>query len=150
MSEQQSSPADYRHSEKQEKEYEKQEKDHEKDEKNWDEKWRRDPISSAGWALLLVWAGIVLLLGNLGILDRLQPLGVWNLIFLGAAVIVFGQVLIRLLVPSYRRPIMGALILAVILLAIGLGELVAANLLWPTVLILLGLSILLRGLFRQR
>jgi len=136
--------------EKYEKQDEKQEKEHEKEEKSWEEKWRRDPIGTASWALILIWAGVVLMMNNLGLLARFRPLENWNLIFLGASGILFLQVLVRLAVPEYRRPIVGTLILAAVFLAIGLGDLIQAEILWPSVLILLGLAILLHGLFRRR
>ncbi|HEC36318.1 MAG TPA: hypothetical protein ENI39_07275 [Anaerolineae bacterium] len=154
MSDQQPPEQDWpdreRHDEKEEKEYEKQEKEHEKEEKSWDEKWRHDPVSAIGWAFVLIWAGLVLLLENLDLLTRFRPLGAWSLILIGAAAIMLLQVLIRLLVPSYRRPVMGTLIFAIILLAWGLGDLVQAAILWPMVLILIGVGMLLRGLTRSR
>ena len=55
-----------------EKEEEKEaEKRDEKRDETWEEKWRRDPLSAAVWALILIWAGIAFLLGNLGALDGL-------------------------------------------------------------------------------
>ena len=48
-----------RYGEKYEKEEEKSEKEHEKEEKgNWEEKWHRDPLSTARWAVIFIWAGI--------------------------------------------------------------------------------------------
>jgi len=125
----------------------------EKDEKdrggNWDEKWRRDPIDAAGWALILIWAGLALIADNLGYLDRFDTrLETWGLIFAGAGVIVLLQVLIRLVVPAYRRPIVGSVIFAVILLGIGLGDLVGWSMIWAVGLIVIGAAYLLRGLFR--
>ncbi len=38
---------------------EKEEKKEEKDEKSREEKWRRDPLSAAIWAGILIWAGLV-------------------------------------------------------------------------------------------
>jgi len=40
-------------------------------EKSWDEKWRRDPLSTLVWAIIFIWAGGVFLLSNLGMLDTL-------------------------------------------------------------------------------
>ncbi len=78
-----------------EKEEEKEEeKRHEKgpEEKNWDEKWRRDPLGSLIWALILIWAGVALLLSNMGLLFRIPGLEVWELIFLGAGVLILAEV----------------------------------------------------------
>jgi hypothetical protein len=141
--------------EKQEKEEEK----HEKEEKSWDEKWRRDPLSGIVWALILIWAGVVLLANNLGWLgaltETLAPtlrpeLDTWSLILLGAGGIILLEVVIRVLVPAYRQPVTGSLIFAVILIAIGLGDLFSWQLVWPIVLIIIGISVLLGGLSRGR
>jgi hypothetical protein len=140
-----------------EKEMEKQE------EKAPDEKWRRDPLGAIIWALILIWAGIVLLLDNMGYLNAIKenlapvglewlPLrgGVWGLILLGAGVILVGEVLLRLLIPAYRRPVIGTIIMALVFIGIGLGNLVSWGLIWAVVLIAIGLSILVRGMSSRR
>ncbi len=150
-----------------EKEEEKvDEKEIEKHEEKTDEKWHQDPLSTVVGALILMWAGVVLLARNLGILDALNQMldrlplpepnlpfeipffgtSAWQLFFLGAAGIVICEVMIRLLVPAYRRKVFGSIIGAIVLLALGLGS---WNLIWPLVLIAIGVSILLSGLFRK-
>jgi len=135
-----------------EKEEEKEEeKRHEKgsDAKNWDEKWRRDPLGSLIWALILIWAGVALLLNNMGLLFRIPGLQVWELIFLGAGVLILAEVAVRLLVPTYRRPVGGSLIVAIIFIGIGLQGFVTGNLIWAVALILIGVYVLLRGVTRR-
>jgi hypothetical protein len=127
--------------EKHEKE---EEKRGEKDEKSWDEKWREDPLNAAVWAGILVWAGVALLLGNLGVLDDTALSG-WDLVFAGAGVILLLEAAVRLLVPAYRQSIVGNLILGFVFLSIGLGDLVSWDLIWPLAIILLGVALLLRG-----
>lgn len=133
------------------------------EEKSWDEKYRRDPLSAIVWAVIFIWAGVVLLLNNLNLLNNLtsrisniagmpvlsEMTGVWSLIMLGAGVIILVEVLVRVLVPTYRRPVTGSLILAIIFIAIGFGNLTKWDLIWPLILIVLGLSVLLRGLTRK-
>ncbi len=118
-----------------------------------DEKWRRDPLSAIVWAAILIWIGVVLLIGNMGLLDNLSILGrrveAWSFGFLGAGVIVLLEVVVRLVVPAYRRAVGGTLVFAVVLLGVGLGEIVSWTLIGPLVLIALGVSVLLRGLFRR-
>jgi low affinity Fe/Cu permease len=58
-------------------------------------------------------------------------------------------VVVRLSVPEYRRPVTGSLILGVVLVAIGLGDLIGAGMVWPLVLIVIGAAILLRGFVRR-
>ena len=85
---------------------EKEEKD-EKDSDGWDEKWRRDPVDAAMWALILIWAGLVLLGANIGVFDQLDGVEAWAIGFFGAGVIVWLAAGFRLLVPAYRRPLAG-------------------------------------------
>jgi hypothetical protein len=144
------------------------EKDREKreekssEEKSWEEKYRRDPLGSIVWAGILVWAGLVLLANNLGLLDRLRFQGAdfpgaealgrleaWSVILAGAGVLVLIGVLARLLFPEYRRDVGGNLFLGVILIGIGLGNIFGWNIVWPLILIALGISILLRGFLRR-
>lgn len=141
-----------RYGEKQEKQEKEEEKDEKgRHEKNWDEKWRRDPLNAAAWALILVWGGVVLLAANLGVLEKMPgELEGWALFFAGAGVILLLEVLFRLLVPAYRAPIWGALILSVIFLGIGLGELVNWGIIWAIVLIAFGIAVLGRGLLRKK
>ena len=144
--------------------HEKDEEKHEEkspEEKSWDEKWKRDPLNAATWAVIFIWAGIVLLLNNLGLMGNFIPrtigtarqfgghLEAWAIILIGAGVIVFIEVVIRLMIPAYRRPIAGNIFLAVLLIGIGLGNIFDWNIVWPVILIALGLSVLLRGLFRR-
>lgn len=115
-------------------------------EEGWEEKWRRDPINTTLWALILIWAGLVLIAINLDIFRA--GWDAWPIIFLGAGVIVLLGVVVRLLVPAYRRPVMGSIILGFILLGIGLGQLLQWEIVGALVLIAIGLSILLSRLIQ--
>lgn len=136
----------------------KDEKDEkERDEKGRDEKRRDDALSSVVWAALFVWAGLALLADNLGFLDDLNlrqwtggsELGVWSIILIGAGIIVLLEVVVRLLVPAYRRGVTGSIVFAGILLAIGLGGWVGFSAIWPLFLILIGVSILVGSVARR-
>ena len=139
------------------KEDEKHEKEDEKrEEKSPDEKWRRDPLGSLIWACILIWAGLVLLLETTGALSNLRDswnlakLEAWPVIALGAGVIILGEIAIRLTVPAYRRPIIGSLILAVILIGVGAEQITNKEVIWALLLIALGAGLLIRGAFRGR
>jgi hypothetical protein len=102
---------------------EKDEKQNEKEEKEREEKWRRDPLSAMVWAAILIWAGVVLLLNNLRLLAFVEglPSREWSLIFAGAGVIILVEVLIRLVMPQYRKGVIGSLIVAFVFIGIGAG-----------------------------
>jgi hypothetical protein len=129
-----------------------EEKQQEKmDEKSIEEKNRRDPLGTMIWAGILIWAGVVLLGNNLGVLASLPipaGMGVWSLIFLGAGVLLFAEVLVRLVVPEYSGPVIGTLIVALVFMGIGLNDTVGWELIWPFLVIGVGLIMLLRGLRR--
>lgn len=129
--------------EKGEKEYE---KEHEKEEeKSWDEKWHRDPLGAAIWACILIWAGIMLLADNLDLVTGFAWFDTWGFIFLGAGMAVLLGVVARILLPTFRRPVGLHLVLGAIFLGIGLGMILDTGLVWPFVLIAIGLVVLLRG-----
>jgi hypothetical protein len=133
-----------------EKDEKQQDEKQEKDQGGgWDEKWRRDPVDAAMWAVLLIWAGVILLAANLGQFAGFEKLPAWSIGFIGAGVIVFLAAVFRLLVPAYRRPLFGNLIFAVILVGIGLGQIVGWVIIGPLVLIAIGVGVLLSGLMRR-
>jgi hypothetical protein len=129
--------------------------DEKQEEKSPDEKWRRDPLGSLVWACILIWAGVVLLLNNAGTLATLRDnlnldkLDVWPVILLGAGVILLGEIVVRLMVPAYRRQITGTLILAVVLIGVGVQDITNKDIVWALVLIAVGAGLLLRGAFRR-
>jgi hypothetical protein len=133
----------------------------EKEEKN-----RRDPLGAISGAAFLIWAGVVLLLNNLNqaqlltsVLDQFNvpemwfpvnlpfvDLRVWQAFFLGWAIIVLAEALIRTLVPIYRWNVIGNLFWAGILLGITLGRWAIIG---PAVLIAIGLAVLIQGFIRR-
>ena len=127
---------------------------------------KRDPLGALVWASILIWAGVVLLANNLGVFgliteftDRL-PFDLLNaswesgfisvealsVFWLGAAAILLLEVVIRVLVPQYRRSVTGTLILAIVFagLAIGRWECIG-----PLILIAIGVGIILRNFSRN-
>jgi hypothetical protein len=145
-----------RRNEKDEKDLRKQE------EKSAEEKWQRDPLGAVVWAAILIWGGIVLLASNLGAFDLVDdflrdlplfgedirldfaffPTEGWSVFFLGAAVILLIEVAIRLLVPAYRKSVVGTLILVAVFAGLATGNFLCIG---PLILIGIGISILFRG-----
>ena len=52
-------------------EKEREKRDEKSEEKTWEEKWQRDPLTSITWAAIFIWAGLVFLASNLGILNQI-------------------------------------------------------------------------------
>jgi hypothetical protein len=142
--------SEHRYSEKDEK----LEKQDEKDEKGRGEKWRNDPLGAVIWALILIWAGLVFLAENLGWLTQFELESPWGLIFIGAGLIVWLEVVLRLVMLQYRRPVVGTFIFGIILLGIGVGITFGTtpqmwSVIFALVIIAVGVAILLRGLGRR-
>jgi len=150
-----------------EKKYEEKDEKDEKELLKHDEKIEeRDALSSVIWAAILIWAGLVFLAVNTGWLDtflsigffaRFMPKGfemfepgVWGIIMLGAGIILLAEAIIRWLVPTYHRRIGGSLIVAAVFIGIGLGNFFGWDLIWPFVLIAVGVSVLLGGFVRRK
>jgi hypothetical protein len=127
---------------------EKDEKQEKGNGESWDEKWRRDPVEAAVWALVLIWAGLVWLAQSIGLWSNLFGEGIqaWTIGFIGAGLIVLLGVVFRMVVPGYRRPVLGNTIFGLVLLGIGLAQIIDQ---WvavgAVVLIVIGVAILLRG-----
>ncbi len=144
-----------RHEKQDEKE---EEKRHEKGadargEKSWDEKWRRDPVNAVSWAAAFIWAGLGLLAETTGWgPDHFSWWKTWAVILAGAGVIFILAAIVRLAMPEHRRPITGNIIVGLILLAVGLGDLTSWG--WGTLgaalFIAIGVIIILTGIFRRR
>jgi len=147
---------------------EKEEKEVSKHEdKSTEEKYRRDPIGTISWAIFLIWAGVVLLLYNIGriefLLDIVRRMNLpisewpvelpfintqaWQIFFLGAGVIVVLEIIVRLFLPMYRRPIIGSIIWAAILFAVAFGNWLIVG---PIALIVIGVVFLLGRFTRRR
>ena len=135
-----------------EKEQEKEaEKESEKAEKPtyYEEKIRSSPLSSAIWAAVLIWAGLVFMAETLGYLPQVGEAGPWNWIFFGAGVLVLLEVIVRTVSPEYARPVTGRVIWAGILMIIGLSGVTSIAITWPLILLLVGVAILANSLLRR-
>jgi len=127
----------------------------EKDEKNHDEKggegveekWRRDPFSAIFFGLVVVLLGVFLFLGLQGIIEWNKW---WAYFLLGIGCIFILDVLIRYLLPVYRRPVFGRVLIGLILIAIGGSNIGGIQDWWPIIVIVVGLAVLIYGVLRAR
>jgi hypothetical protein len=126
-----------------------QKRDEKQEEKGVEEKYRRDPLGTIGGAVFLIWIGAMFLARNLGALPEDDRF--WMIGFLGAGGIVLIGVVLRLLIPEYRRPIGGSLVFAAALIGVGIGFGIGNwSIIGPLVLVAIGLSILVGGAFRKK
>jgi hypothetical protein len=123
----------------------------------------RDSLSAFLWGAVVLWAGMVFLATNLGMLDSVLPVTlkvlpgvpgyfhpeVWSVILVGAGLLIWLGVIIRILVPAFRHDIISGLVFGLILMGIGFGILYGWDLAWPVLLVGIGLSVLLRAVFRH-
>lgn len=81
------------------------------------ERMRSNPLRLVSWFLLLVWFGVTLLLYSLGKIST--PQKGWAVFAWGGGAIAFIETLLRLIVPSWREPIVNPLVWGVIWIAVG-------------------------------
>ncbi len=96
-----------------------------------------DRLSQFTWGGMVLWAGIVFLLG------LSDP---WSWVFSGAGGLVLLEVAARIVIPEYRARPGARLVLGVVLLMIGLGIGFSFATLWPLILIAIGVSLLVSRL----
>jgi vacuolar-type H+-ATPase subunit I/STV1 len=133
--------------------HEKDEKEDEKrNEKSWEEKRRRDPLVAVGWAIIFIWAGFIFLIENLNLLDDitfLRDFDTWDMILGGAGLIVLALAAVRVLVPEYRGPVIGNIILGLFLVGVAVGDVIGWGAIWAVLLIAAGVAMLLGGFLRR-
>lgn len=130
---------------------EKHEKDEkmrdEKDEKSQEEKWRRDPLGRVIFGLIVIAVGVMFLLASQ---DKIAWEDWWAYFLLALGGIFILEVLIRSIMPAYRRPVFGKLIAGLVLIAIGASNIFGFVTWWPLIIIGVGVFILFSALFRVR
>jgi cation transport ATPase len=127
--------------------HEEQEKRNEKEEKSTS---RQDALSNMMFAIFLIVAGLVLLAQTQNLITWDQFGGFWNLIFLAIGVFNLLEAGLRLLLPTYRRPVGGQIVTGIIFLILGLGGIIGMEFSGAIILIVLGAAILIGGLVRGR
>jgi len=132
-----------------EKKGEKQEKEDEK-RKGWDEKWRRDRVNAVSWAAILIWGALVLLAETSDFKNHFSWWEGRAVFFAGAGAVLLLTALYRLIVPEHRRAVTGNVILGLVFLGIGLGDLVSWDYIWVIVLVVIAVMILLRAFAPRR
>jgi len=115
---------------------------HQKDEQQCEEKWGKDPLSGIFSGLIVILVGILLFLAAQ---DYLFWGDWWAYLLVGLGVIFLIEIIVRQTRPEYRRPVMGKLIAALVLIAIGSGHIYGLEHWWPLIIIVVGFVILFFG-----
>jgi hypothetical protein len=135
-----------------EKEEEKRREKRDEKGQSWDEKWEHDRLRMISIAAILIWGGLVAFAGTVNLANFDWARHGWAIFLLGTGVILVAKAIFRAIVPEFRRAIGFSLIAGCILLALGIFDLIGWNwnFIWPVILVIIGLAILLRGVFRRR
>jgi Na+/melibiose symporter-like transporter len=135
-----------------EKEEEKRGEKQEEKGRSLDEKWQHDPLRMISVAAILIWGGLIALAGTSNLFSYNWEGHGWAIFLLGTGVILVVKVIIRAIVPEFRRAIGASLIIGIILLAVGISDLIGWNwnYIWPVIPIAIGLVIVLRGTLYHR
>ena len=126
-----------------------QEKQQEKGQ-SMDEKYRRDPVGFVAFAFIIIWLGIFLLLQNQNVLpDDHQG---WAIFAWGVAGIWLVEILLRIGVPRWRKPLGGTFVPMVIAVGVGFGLWSDDNweIIGPIILIAVGIAILFGRVVNRR
>ena len=110
-----------------------------------------DTLGRVVWGAILMYAGLVLLADQTGYLPTSRNADWWSWIMLGAGGLFLLEALIRVVSVDLHGPDLGRLILGLVLLAFGASAVFGVTnpwAWWPVIPILIGVSLLFRGLTR--
>jgi hypothetical protein len=108
-------------------------------------------IETVFWGGLLLWVGLVFIIANFGLFAFIDMGNAWKWILMGAGLLALGTNLIRSTSPDYPAPELWDWIFTAGFLIGGLSGFTAINfdLVWPFVLIIIGVVVLARVVMKQ-
>ena|GEM_PF-816288 len=118
----------------------------------WGHGKHRDRHDAVGWAAVLIWAAVVILVETTGLGAGIAWWNAWPVFFIGLGAIALLGALARLAIPERRRSVVSGVVLALIFLGIGFSSLYGWGWGWllPAVLIIIAISVLIRAFTRHR
>jgi hypothetical protein len=100
------------------------------------------------WAIVLLWAGLVVAAQGLDLLPRLGDADIWNWTFLGAGLLALGRFLVRAASRVLPDPDWSDLGFAAVLTVLGLGGFIAFWIACSAALIAVGGTLLVQAVDR--
>jgi hypothetical protein len=115
-----------------------------------DEKYEKNPLGFMVFALVLFWVGVYLLLRNRHVFADTQQS--WAYLFWGIAALACLEIVIRLMVPRWRKAITGRFVWAAVWTGLGVGMWTDGDweIIGPIVLIAVALALVLGRLLPRR
>jgi hypothetical protein len=98
------------------------------------------------WAIVLLWAGLVVAADGLDVLPGAGRADAWNWIFLGAGLLALGRLVARTLSPAATDPDASDLGFALVLTVLGLGGFLTFWIACSTALVAVGTTLLIQAL----
>ncbi len=108
----------------------------------------RDRLEGLWWAMVIIWAGLVLCAESMEILPQIAAGDAWSWIFLGAGALATLGNVYRVTSAHVVNPSAWNWVWGGIFLILGIGGFTALNISWALILILVG-GALLVGLLRS-
>lgn len=118
----------------------------------WGHGRHRDRHDAVGWAAVLIWAAVVILVETTGLAADIVWWEAWPVFFVGLGVITLVGALARLAVPERRKSLVSGLVLALVFMGIGFSMLLGWGWAWvlPAILIIIAISVLVRAFTRHQ
>jgi hypothetical protein len=113
------------------------------------EKAQRKRLETFWWAVVFIWAGIVLIADYLGVLPEIREAGPWSWIFLGAGVLGLIGALIRAASRDLPKPTGSDYFWSALFLIIGAAGFFGSEIAFPIALMVIGVAILANVFFRR-
>jgi hypothetical protein len=115
-------------------------------EQRYSERNERQRLKGLWWAVVLIWAGLVIAADGMGLVPQIGDATAWNWIFLGAGMVGVLGSFYRLTLSNVPNPTAWDWVWAGICLIIGLSDFITLNIFLPLILILVGALSLVNGL----
>jgi hypothetical protein len=106
----------------------------------------RDRIGRVFFGIIVIWLGVSFLLREH---DFLYHSDWWAYFLFGLGIIFIAEAIVRMILPEFKRPYLGKMIVGSIFLALGANNIYGMEEWWPVILIAAGVAIILLTFVRK-